>query len=89
MNDCNFYVLWMEDRWPRTDKKLKSLTIDKENIQIEYTLSMNNALRVKPEHIDFLTTTLAKKNLVFGKKSWIKMNYAPTGTIWKRQKRKK
>lgn len=84
MDDCHFYILWMEKRWPRTDKKLKSLTIDENNrVEIEYTLSMTDALRIKPEHRDHLIGALAKKNLIFGKGSWIKISYAPTGTIWK------
>lgn len=78
-----YYFLWVEGLSPKRGEKIKTL----DNSDHTYTLKMSEALRVKAEdrgHVEDLLVSQGVSSWVFEQESWIKTNYAPKGTIYKR-----
>ena len=77
-----FYVVWIEGLSAERGEKVLSLNGE----HCEYTTSMTQALRVKPEHIDRVKGILRSKGVanwaLEGAGTFHKVHYAPKGTIY-------
>lgn len=88
MSKTQYYFIWIEGLTPRSGEKIRSIVRDFDGeIHVEYTTLMTKALRVKDRDKSLVRDLLTKYGIVEGYITFVSTSYAPSGTVFKSEKK--